>query len=119
MGKIGVTGIDSNLGTAIRTCVVLAMSWLVVAVKGKMIEVKKIDRLSLRYICLSGVATGASWLLYYHALKIGEASVVIPIDKLSILVTTLFSYWVLKEEISKKAAVGLAVLTAGTLVLLK
>lgn len=118
LGKIGISGIDSNLGTAIRTGVVLIMAWLVVMIKGKQKYIKSIDRHEVLFICLSGVATGISWLCYYKALQDGKASVVAPIDKLSILVTVAFTAIFLKEKLSVKAVIGLIVMTAGTLILL-
>lgn len=114
LGKIGITGVESNLGTAIRTCVVLVMAWLMVLVIGKQGEVKKIGRKELAFICCSGIATGASWLCYYRALQEGPASVVAPVDKLSVLVTVAFSYFVFGEKLGKKEAAGLVLLTAGT-----
>ncbi len=114
LGKIGISGVESNLGTAIRTCVVLVMAWIMVFVTGKQREVRKIERKELMFICLSGIATGASWLCYYRALQEGPASVVAPIDKLSVLVTVVFSYFVFGEKLSRKALAGLALLTAGT-----
>ena len=117
LGKIGISGVDSNLGTAIRTIVVLVMAWIMVFVTKKQGELKKIDRKSMVFICLSGLTTGLSWLCYYKALQDGQASVVVPIDKLSILVTVAFSYIVLKEKLTKKSAAGLAMITAGTLML--
>lgn len=118
LGKIGIDGAESNLGTAIRTAVVLVMAWLMVLVTGKTSKVREVPRRELLFICLSGLATGASWLCYYKALQDGPASVVVPIDKLSILVSVLFSYIVFHEKLSKKAAAGLALLTAGTLLML-
>ncbi len=118
LGKIGISGVDSNLGTAIRTIVVLIMAWIMVFVTKKQGELKKIDRKSMVFICLSGLTTGLSWLCYYKALQDGQASVVVPIDKLSILVTVAFSYIVLKEKLTKKSAAGLAMITAGTLMLI-
>ena len=118
LGKIGISGVESNLGTAIRTGVVLIMSWMMVFVSGKGKELGGIPKKELVFICLSGVATGGSWICYYKALQDGPASVVVPIDKLSILVTILFSYIVFHEKLTKKAAVGLALLTAGTLLML-
>ncbi len=118
LGKVGISGVDSNLGTAIRTGVVLVMAWAVVLATGEYRKVRETPRGELLYICLSGVATGASWLCYYKALHDGPASVVVPIDKLSILITVAFSYLVFKEKLSKKAAVGLALMTAGTLLML-
>ena len=118
LGKIGITGVESNLGTAIRTGVVLIMSWMMVFVTGKGAQVRKITKNELGFICLSGLATGGSWLCYYKALQDGPASVVGPIDKLSILVTILFSYLVFHEKLSKKAAVGLILVVGGTLLML-
>lgn len=118
LGKIGISGVESNLGTAIRTVVVLAMSWLMVFVTGKREALHHIPRKELVFICLSGLATGGSWLCYYKALQDGPASVVVPIDKLSILVTVLFSYVVFHEKLSAKAAAGLLGIVAGTLLML-
>lgn len=118
LGKIGISGIDSNLGTAIRTIVVLIMAWLVVLIKGKQREVKEVTRHELLFIILSGIATGASWLCYYRALQTGPASVIVPIDKLSILVSIAFSYVVFKEKMTKKSLSGLILVVAGTLVML-
>ncbi len=117
LGKIGITGIDSNLGTAIRTTVVLVMAWLMVFFTGKQGEIKKIEKKELAFICLSGLATGASWLCYYRALQDGPASVVVPIDKLSMLVTIAFSWIVFHEKLTKKAAVGVVLITVGTVLL--
>lgn len=114
LGKIGISGVESNLGTAVRTCVVLVMAWGMVFITRKQGEVRKIEKKELLFICLSGVATGASWLCYYRALQEGPASVVAPIDKLSVLVTVVFSYFVFGEKLKKKAMAGLALLTAGT-----
>lgn len=118
LGKVGIRGVESNLGTAIRTVVVLIMAWLMVFVTGKGRKVASVSRRELGFIALSGLATGASWLCYYRALQEGPASVVVPIDKLSILITILFSYVVFKERLSRRALVGLAAVTAGTLVML-
>lgn len=107
LGKIGISGVESNLGTAIRTFVVLIMSWIMVLVTGKKDKVKEVPKNELIFICLSGIATGASWLCYYRALQDGLASVVVPVDKLSILVTILFSYIVFHEKLSIKSAIGL------------
>lgn len=115
LGKIGITGVESNLGTALRTAVVLVMAWVVVFVTGKQKEVASIPKKELGFVLLSGLATGASWLCYYKALQDGEASVVVPIDKLSILLTVAFSYFVFKEKLTVKSGVGLALITAGTL----
>lgn len=118
LGKVGITGVESNLGTALRTGVVLIMAWVMVFVQGKQGRVKAVPQNELGFICLSGLATGASWLCYYKALQLGPASLVAPIDKLSILVTVLFSYIVFHERLSRKALTGLAMLVAGTLVML-
>ena len=117
LGKIGISGIDSNLGTAIRTTVVLAMAWMMVFLTGKQGEIRKIEKKEMSFICLSGLATGASWLCYYRALQDGPASVVVPIDKLSMLVTIAFSRIVFHEKLTKKAALGVTMITAGTLLL--
>lgn len=114
LGKIGIAGVESNLGTAIRTIVVLIMAWGMVFITGKEKEIKQIDKKELVFICLSGVATGASWLCYYRALQEGPASVVAPVDKLSVLVTAAFSWIVFREKLKKKEAAGLSLLTAGT-----
>lgn len=118
LGKIGIDGVESNLGTAIRTGVVLVMAWLIVLAKGKQHTLKDITKNELGFICLSGLATGGSWLCYYKALQDGLASVVVPIDKLSILVSIGFSALVFKERLSKKAAVGLVLIVGGTLMML-
>lgn len=118
LGKIGISGVESNLGTAIRTAVVLLMAWVMVFVAGKAGEARKIPKNELGFICLSGIATGASWLCYYRALQDGLASIVVPIDKLSILVTVAFSYFVFHERLSKKSAIGLVLIVAGTLAML-
>lgn len=117
LAKIGISGIDSNLGTAIRTMVVLVMSWAVVFAKGKQSQRRTLDPKELVFISLSGIATGASWLCYYYAIQTGVVSVVVPIDKMSILVTVLFSRLVLKEHISRKACFGLLFMLIGTLVI--
>ncbi len=117
LAKIGISGVESNLGTAIRTGVVLVMAWFIVLLKGKQGQVRKIDRRELLYISLSGLATGASWLCYYYAIQNGVVSVVVPIDKLSILVTVVFSYMVFKEKLSAKAAAGLTLMVIGTLIM--
>lgn len=118
LGKIGIDGVESNLGTAIRTGVVLIMAWLIVFIKGKQHTLKDIPKNELGFICLSGLATGGSWLCYYKALQDGLASVVVPIDKLSILVSIGFSALVFKERLSKKAAFGLVLIVGGTLMML-
>lgn len=118
LGKIGISDVESNLGTAIRTGVVLVMSWIMVFVTGKQNKIKVISKKELGFICLSGLATGGSWLCYYKALHDGPASVVVPIDKLSIFVTILFSYIVFREKLSKKTAFGLFLTVGGTLLML-
>ena len=118
LGKLGIAEVESNLGTAIRTGVVLIMAWVVVFATGNGPAVKKVPKNELSFICLSGLATGASWLCYYKALQDGLASVVVPIDKLSILVTIAFSYFALHERLSKKALLGLVLIVAGTLAML-
>lgn len=118
LAKIGIENVESNLGTAIRTIVVLIMAWIIVFLQKKHGQVKKISKKSLLFIGLSGIATGASWLCYYKALHDGLASIVVPIDKLSILVTVAFAYIFLKEKLSKKSAAGLILITVGTLSLL-
>lgn len=114
LGKIGIQGVESNLGTGIRTCVVLLMAWGMVFVTGKQKEVRQIGRKELVFICCSGIATGASWLCYYRALQEGPASIVAPVDRLSVLVTVAFSYLVFGERLGRKQAGGLFLLTAGT-----
>lgn len=118
LGKVGIEGVESNLGTAIRTVVVIVMSFVMVSVTGKVKDIKRIDKKELAFILLSGLSIGASWLFYYRALQDGEASIVVPIDKLSILVTIAFSYFVFKEKLGKKALIGLILIVVGTLVLL-
>ena len=117
LAKIGISGVESNLGTAIRTGVVLIMAWVIVFSKGKQKQIKYIEKKELLFIALSGLATGASWLCYYYAIQIGIVSVIVPIDKLSILVTVLFSYFVFKEKLSKKAFLGLCMRVIGTLIM--
>mgnify|MGYP000559069883 CR=1 FL=1 len=115
LGKVGITGVESNLGTAIRTGIVLVMAWFIVIMKGKQKKVKRIDKKELGFISLSGIATGASWLCYYYAIQNGIVSVVVPIDRLSIIVTVAFSYFVFKEKLSKKSIAGLCLMLCGTL----
>lgn len=115
LAKIGITGVESNLGTAIRTAVVLVMAWIIVFSKGEQKHIKGIDKKELLFIGLSGLATGASWLCYYYAIQNGILSVVVPIDKMSILLTVLFSRIFLKEKLSVKSVVGLSMMCAGTL----
>ena len=118
LGKVGIQSIDANLGTAIRTGVVLVMAWGMVLITGNMQNVRHIPKKELLFICLSGFATGASWLCYFHALQDGPASVVVPVDKLSILVTIGFSSLAFHEHLTKKAALGLALTVAGTFAML-
>lgn len=118
LGKVGIQGIDANLGTAVRTGVVLVMAWVVVFVTGKGRELRGIPRVEVLFICLSGIATGASWLCYYKALQDGPASVVVPVDKLSILITVAFSGLVFHEKLTRKALMGLLLIVAGTLLML-
>ena len=114
LAKIGIEGVESNLGTALRTIVVLAMAWAIVFMKGKQKEIKSIDKRELGFICLSGIATGASWLCYYYAIQNGVVSIVVPIDKLSILAAVAFSYFVFGEKLSKKSGAGLFLMSAAT-----
>lgn len=118
LGKVGIEDVDSNLGTAIRTIVVLIMAWLIVFATKKQGGIKEIDKKSWIFLALSGLATGMSWLLYFKALQEGPASIVVPIDKLSILVTIIFAYIVFKEKLSMKAFFGLLLLVGGTFMLL-
>lgn len=117
LAKVGISGVESNLATAIRTAVVLVMAWLIVIIKGKLPQLKTLDKKELGFIALSGLATGGSWLCYYYAIQNGIVSVVVPIDKMSLLPTVIFSYFVFKEKLSKKAALGLAIMLAGTVVM--
>ena len=118
LGKVGIEGVESNLGTAIRTAVVLVMAWVMVLVTGRTEAVREIPRKELAFICLSGLATGASWLCYYRALQDGLASVVVPIDKLSILVTVAFSWLVFREQLTARSGWGLLLIVGGTLTML-
>lgn len=117
LAKVGITGVESNLGTAIRTGIVLVMAWIIVFAKGKQSELKAVDKKELLFIALSGLATGASWLCYYYAIQNGIVSVVVPIDKMSILVSIAFSYVVFHEKLSKKAFIGLLLMVLGTMVM--
>lgn len=117
LAKMGISGVESNLGTAIRTGVVLIMAWIIVFARGKQRQLRVIDKKELLFIGLSGIATGASWLFYYYAIQNGEVSVVVPIDKLSIIVTVAFSYVVFKEKLSRKAFLGLCLMVIGTLLM--
>ena len=118
LAKAGIENVESNLGTAIRTSVVLVISWILVFAQKKSKDIKNIPKKELLFICLSGIATGASWLCYYKALQDGPASVVVPVDKLSIIVTVVFSYIIFKEKLTKKSLVGLLLLVAGTFAML-
>ena len=115
LAKVGIEGVESNLATAIRTGVVLVMAWLIVLIKGKQKQLKSLDKKELGFIVLSGLATGGSWLCYYYAIQNGVVSVVVPIDKMSVVVTVVFSYFVFKEKLSRKAIIGLALMVIGTL----
>ncbi len=117
LAKIGITNVQSNLATAIRTGVVLVMAWLVVFVKGKRPQIKALDKKEVFFIFLSGISTGISWLCYYYAIQNGIVSVVVPIDKLSIVITILFSYFILKERLNIKTVTGLLLMVCGTLIL--
>lgn len=117
LGKMGVTGVESNLGTAIRTVVVLIMAWVIVFMKGKQSQLRHLDQKELIFLFFSGIATGASWLCYYYAIQNGVVSIVVPIDKMSILLTIAFSYFVFGEKLSKRAAAGLCLMTVGTLIM--
>ncbi len=118
LAKIGIVGVESNLGTAIRTAVVLIMAWLIVFITGRHREIKTIDKKSWIFLCLSGITTGLSWLCYFKALQDGQASIVVPIDKLSIVITVAFSYFFLKEKLNTKSFIGLMLIAVGTMSLL-
>ena len=115
LGKVGITGVESNLGTAIRTVVVLIMAWAIVFMKGKQSQLRHLDKKELIFLFFSGIATGASWLCYYYAIQNGVVSIVVPIDKMSILITIAFSYFAFGEKLSKRAGIGLCLMTVGTL----
>lgn len=117
LAKLGISGVESNLGTAVRTGVVLIMAWIIVFARKKHTGIKEINKKELLFICLSGLATGGSWLCYYYAIQNGIVSVVVPIDKMSILFTVVFSYFVFKEKLSKKALLGLILMLAATLLM--
>ena len=117
LAKCGIKKTDSDVATAIRTVVVLIFSWLMVVLSGALKGITQIDGKTMLFLILSGLATGASWLCYFHALQIGDVNKVVPIDKLSILVTILFSWIVFHEKLSKKSAIGLCLIVAGTLLL--
>ena len=115
LAKVGIEGVESNLATAIRTGVVLVMAWLIVLIKGKQKQLRSLDKKELGFIALSGLATGGSWLCYYYAIQNGIVSVVVPIDKMSVVITVVFSFFVFKEKLSRKALIGLALMVIGTL----
>ena len=115
LAKIGIDGVESNLGTAIRTTVVLVMTWVIVFMKGKRPQLRRLDRRVLGFIGLSGLATGGSWLCYYYAIQKGIVSVVVPIDKLSVVVSVAFSYFVFKETLTRRSLAGLVLMVCGTL----
>ena len=117
LAKIGIENVESNLATAIRTVVVLVMAWIIVFAKGKQKGIRTLDRKEFVFICLSGIATGASWLCYYYAVQNGTVSVVVPIDKLSIIVSVVFSYFVFKEKLSRNVFFGLVLMITGTLLM--
>lgn len=114
LAKIGIEGVESNLATAIRTCVVLVMAWAIVAAKGKLEQVARIDPRELAFLAASGIATGASWLLYYYAIAAGQVSVVVQIDKLSIVVSVLFARLAFNEKLSHRSAIGLFLIVLST-----
>ena len=114
LAKIGIEGVESNMATAIRTCVVLVMAWAIVAAKGKLEQVARIDPRELAFLAASGIATGASWLLYYYAIAAGQVSVVVQIDKLSIVVSVLFARLAFNEKLSHRSAIGLFLIVLGT-----
>lgn len=115
LAKVGIDGVESTLATAVRTCFVLVMAWVVVVMRGKAGQVRGIDRRELFFVCVSGVATGASWLCYYYAIQNGVVSVVVPIDKLSIVVSMAFSAVVFGERYTRRSLTGLALIVACTL----
>ena len=117
LAKIGVSDVESNLATAIRTGVVLILAWGIVFARKKHTQISSIDKRELVFLILSGICTGASWLCYYYAIQKGDVSVVVPIDKLSILVTVAFSYFVFREKLTKRSLLGLCFMVAGTLMM--
>ncbi len=117
LAKIGIDGVDSNLATAIRTMVVVVMAWIMVLITGQQGGISEITPKSWLFLCLSGIATGASWLCYYKAIQIGEVSKVVPVDKLSVVITLILAFVFLHEKFTLKSAVGAALITAGTLVM--
>ena len=119
LAKIGIDGVNSNLATAIRTAVVLALSWLMVFVTGAQSGISEINKRNWMFLILSGLATGASWLCYYKALQIGEVSKVIPIDKMSVVLTLILAFIFLHEQFTTKTLVGIIFLTTGTILMIK
>lgn len=119
LAKIGIDGVNSNLATAIRTAVVLVLSWLMVFVTGVQSGISEINKRNWMFLILSGLATGASWLCYYKALQIGEASKVIPIDKMSVVLTLILAFIFLHEQFTAKTLVGIIFLTTGTILMIK
>ena len=119
LAKIGIDGVNSNLATAIRTAVVLALSWFMVFVTGAQSGISEINKRNWMFLILSGLATGASWLCYYKALQIGEASKVIPIDKMSVVLTLILAFIFLHEQFTAKTLVGIIFLTTGTILMIK
>lgn len=119
LAKIGIDGVNSNLATAIRTAVVLALSWLMVFVTGAQSGISEINKRNWMFLILSGLATGASWLCYYKALQTGEASKVIPIDKMSVVLTLILAFIFLHEQFTTKTLVGIIFLTTGTILMIK
>lgn len=117
LSKIGIEGVNSNLATAIRTIVVLVMAWGMVFITGAQHGIKDISSRSLLFLVISGVATGLSWLFYFKAIQMGDVSVVVPIDKLSVVITMVLAFFILKEDMNLKSILGGALITAGTLVL--
>ena len=117
LAKVGVTGVNSTLATAIRTVVVLVMSWGMVFIMNVQSGISEISRRSWLFLILSGLATGASWLCYYRALQIGEASKVVPIDKMSVVITLILAFVFLHEQFTVKSLIGAVLITAGTLVM--
>lgn len=117
LAKIGIDGVNSNLATAIRTVVVVAMAWLMVFITGAQGGISEISRKSWLFLILSGLATGASWLCYYKALQVGEASKVVPVDKLSVVITLVLAFIFLNEKITLKSGIGCTLIGAGTLLM--
>lgn len=118
LGKIGITGIDSNLGTAIRTVIVLAICWGIVFARGRQRDIPGIKRKNWIFLGLSGITTGLSWIFHFRALQMGPASIVVPIDRLSVLVSVIFSALILKEAQNKRTVIGVALMTVGTIMLI-